>query len=326
MAAKRRTLPLTAGSLTTAALLVACGAANTVLSAAAPVSAPASAPTSAPKTRMVNYHGDNYSARETPQGTILTLVGNVKIVSDDSTLLTDQATFNRTTSVADSPGKLHIDDSRNSVIGDRGVAYYKTREAKITGSVVIVVKPKQSQPAAPGAKTSMRSEFNAPATITCDNVDYFWGERVAVATGNLTLKYKDYVVTAEKAIFYGKQDRIDLTGNVHYVHSGKQESGTTPMAQAIITEGKEQLLTGAVNGELPVDNEDEKPSAAPTAPPLIDLHNGGKTPVPAGSPTTTPNEPATNPAATPAVTPATTPSTPAAPNASPTPTSAGGQP
>jgi lipopolysaccharide export system protein LptA len=221
------------------------------------------APPPATKTRLVNVTGDSYLERETPQGTVLTLNGSVKITSEDTTLTTALATYNKTTSVANAPGRVRIEDAQNTVVGDRGMAFYKPRDARIAGNVTITVKPKANSRNAP--EGSLRREFNAPATITCDNVDYNWRDRIAVATGRLTLRYKDRTVTADKAVYYGKEERVVLTGSVHYTRSGRKDNGDAEMAVAIMTEGREEFripkTPKGLRVLLEVDDEDQAPSS-----------------------------------------------------------------
>ena len=260
-----------------------------------------------PKTRLVDFVGDSYVEKETTQGTILTLSGNVKIVSDDTTLLTELATLNKKTSVANSPGKVRINDTQNSVIGDRGVAYYKTRDAKVTGNVVITIKPKQAPQKTDDG--SLRNEFNAPITINCENGDYNWRDRVAVATGRLTFHFKDRTVTADKAVYYGNEEKVVLTGNVHYTRANRKDNGTSPQAIAIITEGKEEFTVpkspGGVRGTMEVDEEEAPNATTPTKdgtnpPPKIGPRGALPT-----SPVTAPSLPTTPPANSPSSSPAT---------------------
>ena len=257
------------------------------------------------KPRMVKVYGDNYNEKQTTAGTVANAAGNVRITSEDTTLVTALASYNRTTAIANSPGKVQIDDAQNTIIGDTGVAYYNRRDARISGNVHITARPKPGNSNAPTG--SARREFTQPAYITCDNVDYNWRGRVAHLTGHLILKYQDRTVTATEGWYYGKDERVELVGSVHYVRANG-DKGDTPRATAILTEGAEEYRTEKFQGNFEVKDED--------APPVTTPAGGGKTPArpgtaPAATPTPlppvksidTPPAPSTPPPAPPVVVP-----------------------
>lgn len=239
-------------------------------------------------TSEVKAKGDQMTAEETPQGTLLTANGNLTFSSDDMTLVTAKALWNDTTKVATSPGKLTMTDPENTLTGNTGTAFYRTKDAKIRGNVVINTRPKPNTSPAEG---SPRRAFNAPAVITCESVDYNWRSKVAVATGNLKLVQKDRTVTADKCIFEGKQDRVTLEGNVVYTKGDGKQSGKAKKVVIIITEGKEKFTAYEVpEAKFTVEDEEEATVPGTGAPPP-----GGA----AGDPGTGPTSPPTTPPGTP---------------------------
>ena len=197
-----------------------------------------------------------------------TLRRNVVIQSRGTVLRTQLAQYNETTGVATSPGQLQISDERNTLHGNSGVAYYARRQAIITGSVKIVVRPKESNTAPKG---SARSEFRDPVTVFCDRVEYNWRTKVAVCTGHLTLKQstrkgETRTATADTLTYEATPERVTLTGNVHAVDSqGRDLRG--PKAIAIVRENAETFtMVGRTRIITPVDeDEEEETPAAPAA-------------------------------------------------------------
>jgi lipopolysaccharide assembly outer membrane protein LptD (OstA) len=260
---------------------------------------PAGAAPPAAKKRKVNVVMDSYSD-DVATG-IRTLTGNVRITSDDTVMRTALAQYNTKTSVAVSPGQVQINDERNTLIGNNGKAFYKTRDAVIQGAVRIVVRPKPGSASAP--EGSVRREFKDPVTIFCDRVDYNWRTQIAIATGHLTLKQNTSAgvtrtATARTLKYFTKEERLVLEGDVDAVDSkGQKLKG--PLAVAIIREGYEQfrMEKGAI-ADFEVEDEDE-PAASPTpllpAPVTIPATPTPTPPVPVTPPVPTPT-PKVNPA------------------------------
>ncbi|GAB4463201.1 MAG: hypothetical protein OHK0029_31430 [Armatimonadaceae bacterium] len=229
---------------------------------AQPAAQTASAAASRANTRKVSVRGDKYREK----GGIYNLNGNVKITSEDSILTTDAAAYNKQTKIATSPGPLKIEDSLNTITGKRGTAYYTSRDAKIRENVVIVAKPRPEDRNAPPG--SARREFDAPATITCDSVDYNWGTRVAVLTGNLKIVQKERTVTAKKAIYDAKTEIVKLEGDVVYVNSKNGDRFEGEKATIGVKQGEEFFEADNVKGSFTLEDEVETtpPPAENSAP------------------------------------------------------------
>lgn len=246
------------------------------------------APTSGGK--FVDVTGDVYRSRQTPQGTISTISGNAVFRYEDSILRTDTATYNQRTQIATSPGKVQIDDAQNTIVGNQGVAYYRSRVADITGGVRIVARPRPQDRAAP--EGSLRRDFKDPVTITCDRVRYNWRTRIATASGNLTFRQQGgRTLTADQAVYDGRAERVTLTRNVR----GVDAKGSVILANsAIVTlrEGEETVTVfGIKRGtQFPVENDDTEPPApvgpAPVAPGLPGSPGATPPATPPAGPTT----------------------------------------
>ena len=263
------------------------------------------------KERFVHIDSKQFSDTKTPQGQLRNAWGAVIIKSDDTTLKTEQAVYNKDTEIANSPGKLQIDDPQNTVVGSTGTAFYKTRDAVISGQVTLTLRPKPEDKNAPDG--SARREFKSPATITCTKLTYNWKNRIATATGNLKVRYEDRTVTAEKAVYYGADETIVLTGNVKYTRPNG-DVGKASKAIAKLKEGQEAFYaegdkTAPISGTFAVSGDEEEDGPAPAAPPIPSVGSSPVPTPPAGSPTGP--APTPPPAEAPPATPATTPPPPA---------------
>ncbi len=246
-----------------------------------------------PKKRAVQLKSDLTVIKENPggRGRTYILTGNVMIRSEDTTLRTDAATYNMETGIASSPGKVQIDDAQNTLVGDKGVAYYRKRTANVTGNVRITMRPRPQDQSAP--EGSLRREFKDPAFITCDAVDYNWRTRVAATRGELTMRQRNRTVTAERAVYDGRNEKVSLTGDVHGVTTDGDDIRARK-ATAILTEGKEELILEAPQGVIRVDiEEDEEGAETPT--PAAPATPAIPAPAPATPPETAPALPGAGP-------------------------------
>lgn len=164
---------------------------------------------------IVEFESKYGITKDLPSGkSLATLSGDVVIRSKDATLSTQTATYNGETQIATSPARLRLDDEQNTLLANKGVAYYSTRDADFTGNVVITARPKQSRDGANAAKGSLRRNFKDPVTITCGKVRYNWRTKKAVLTGDLVIKQKDRVITADRGLYDGVAETVTLVGNI----------------------------------------------------------------------------------------------------------------
>jgi len=249
----------------------------------------------------VPYKADVFNRILQPDGAYVDyMTGNVSFEGKGSRLSSQYLTFNETSQIGTSPGALRLEDEQNTLTGNKGVAFYQTRDAKITGNVRIIIRPKpaDSQKAREG---SARRNFKDPITITCGRVDYNWRTRKGVCTENLVLKQLDRTVTCERMVFDGRAEVVTFEGNVRFVNT-KGETGQGPTATLILKEGFERFQMGkGVSGQILVEDEDETPP--PADPPLPEEQFTPPVPPPSTDDTAPP--PTTDPP--PTVPPTTTP-------------------
>jgi len=191
------------------------------------------------------------------QKTVL-LTGNVVISQGDTVIKSDKIEYDEDTQIAKSPGPLSITDPDNDIKGDSGIAYLKQRRGSIDGNVKLLTKPNQK----PGA-TEKSAEWRDPVTVTCDTLEYLYKQKQATAAGHLKMLQKDRTITADKAVYLVKDERMTLTGAVQ----GSDEKGQTMSAGGKVTislkEGDEWMEMEQASGTFKVKSEEETETPAP---------------------------------------------------------------
>ena len=236
--------------------------------------------------RDLLFNGKQVSQRLTAQGEIITLAGDAWLSSEDTKLTTQLAALNRKTNIASSPGKLVLDTQDATINANTGTAYYATRDVLMRGQIVMNIRPRAQDKNAP--EGSARQRFDSPAVVTCDKLDYNWGSRQGILTGNLIIKQKNRTVTADRVLVDAKNEILTLDGNVTY----KTTDGDDGKAkQAIINyrDGAQMPFraVGGVGGVFKIDEDAGTPAPAPQAPlPVVPPPIDDTTPVPAPPPTT----------------------------------------
>ena len=223
-------------------------------------------------TRIYFQHD---AAEYNTQTELLVMTGNVVFEYKDTVFKSQKVLYNRPERIASSPVAVQLDDSQNTITGDRGTAFYKLTTTKIEGNVKIVARPEQ--PSKAGASTkSLRKEFDSPVTITSRNVTYNWKTRIAIPAGDIkitfTLKGKKgpklWTVTSDTMEYQGKTETVYLRGNVHASNKDGEKFDAVS-ATVILKNGQENLVAKQVTqGQLNYDDvkeEDDKTTAPPPA-------------------------------------------------------------
>ena len=212
----------------------------------------------------------------------LSMQGNVVFEYKDTVFKSQKVLYNRPERIASSPVAVQLDDSQNTITGDRGTAYYKRTTANIEGNVKIVARPDQPSKAGASAK-SLRKDFDSPVTITSRTVTYNWKTRIAIPAGDIKITFtlknkkgpKEWTVTSDAMEYSGKTETVVLTGNVH-ARAKDGDKFDCRSATVILKEGSNNLKLNQVeNGQVNYDDvkEDDGPEKAP--PPVTGAGRSG---------------------------------------------------
>ena len=161
----------------------------------------------------------------------------------------------------------------------------------VTGSVVVVVKPKSDkpEPMAPAPVTLNPANGTAtvdspgkqdegpssarkyPATITCDKLEYEYAKekKHAVLNGNFKvvqkLSDKTRTMTAEHAEWFGLEERLVLYPPVHAEDTKGMKADSKEIVTVLTKEGAEGLTMKKGMAIINVD-DDDTPDAQPGKP------------------------------------------------------------
>jgi hypothetical protein len=206
--------------------------------------------------------------------------------ADDMTVTGAKGRYNKNSKVLDAESNLVMDDPEHHVTGDK--AHVDNGKAKLsifTGSVIVVVKPKDKPAAAGGSDVA--DEKGNGGTITCDRVEDYYKRKFVILIGHLTFKQTitkkdgstvDRTLTAEHAEYDGKTDKMHLFAPVDLKDTDNQEGHFKKDVFVGTKEGEETLKTegpGHIIFVIPDDKDDaeENTPGKPQA-------NGDKTPAP----------------------------------------------
>lgn len=182
------------------------------------------------------------------------LKGGVTFTHDDTTLTSDQVTYDKKSSIATSPGKVSISDPECNITGDKGTANFDKKLGVLEGSVTMLVKPKPTEETT-SDKDSIRAKMTKPTTITCPKVEYLYKSKIATLTGGVNFKQEKRSASAQKAIYDAKKELLTLSGDV----KGIDEDGQTFSAPAVkmsLKKGDEWMEAENANASFKVDVEE----------------------------------------------------------------------
>ena len=204
---------------------------------------------------------------------------------------------------ATATGNMSVNDKQADITGEKCVTHFakSKRLAVVTGSVVILVKPKkennpQVAPAAPAPVTlnngkatlqdppsgaadeGATSARKYPATITCDKLEYQYAKdkKHALLTGNFKvvqkLSDKTRTLTAEHAEWLGLEEKLILYPPVHAEDTKGMIADSKEIVTVLTKEGVEGISMKKGTAVVVVqDDDDELPAkpnpAAPTKKP-----------------------------------------------------------
>ena len=218
--------------------------------------APTAAQT-ADKDRLVDIEMDHPSIN---QKTGMITGRNLKYRDPEEkmTVTGDTAQHDQNKDTVDTKGSLIMDDPNHHVTGDKAHVERKTKLAIVTGNVVIVLKPKEEQPAAPvggveNNKADVKKDRNRGGTITCDQVDDYYKKEFAILTGHLVFKQIITKDNGEKVERTLTADHAEYDGKANKMHLFLPVKGHDSDGQEM--EFEKDVMVGTKEGEETVESE-----------------------------------------------------------------------
>ena len=135
--------------------------------------------------------------------------GNVIITQEDITLTAQEADFDVDKKIGQIKGDIKLIQSDITITGETLEAFLNDKRYIFQGKVILVQERKDEED----------KEDNI--TWNCNNLEIFTDTQDLTATGEVNILKKDYTITAEKAIYNDKEQKITLVGKVRI----EEESG-----------------------------------------------------------------------------------------------------
>lgn len=135
--------------------------------------------------------------------------GNVIITQEDITLTAQEADFDVDKKIGQIKGDIKLVQSDITITGETLEAFLNDKRYIFQGKVILVQERKDEED----------KEDNI--TWNCNNLEIFTDTQDLTATGEVKILKKDYIITAEKAVYNDKEQKITLVGKVRI----EEESG-----------------------------------------------------------------------------------------------------
>lgn len=169
-------------------------------------------------------------------------------------------------------------DIESTVTSDRVTAWSSPRRAEFVGNVKMVNDPTKNPKKKANPKGEARDQFSTElSTTTSDKLSYDYGNKRAIATGNVTVVQKERTIWADQGVYDQKLELITLRGNVRLKNTGDDELKELYDAETVTISLETDWIDivakqdGFVTIELEVSDEEE-----PVAQPKTEVPAPGK--------------------------------------------------
>jgi len=128
--------------------------------------------------------------------------GNVIITQEDITLTAREADFDVDKKIGQIKGDIKLVQSDITITGETLEAFLNDKKYVFQEKVILIQERKDKE------------EKEDNIVWNCNMLEIFTDTRDLTATGEVKIFKKDYIITAEKAIYNDKEQKIDLIGKV----------------------------------------------------------------------------------------------------------------
>jgi len=149
---------------------------------------------------VVNIEADNVIYDKSTDKMVFE--GNVVITQEDIILTAQEADFDVDKKIGNIKGNIKLVQSDITITGEILEAYLNDKRYIFQEKVILVQERKDKE------------EKEDNITWNCNKLEIFTDTRDLTATGEVKIFKKDYIITAERAIYNDKEQKIDLIGKV----------------------------------------------------------------------------------------------------------------
>lgn len=178
----------------------------------------------------------------------------IREVGEDYQMVADRVEYDDRNDTANGSGNLHFTDVDTTIVGDLVVVNFDEKRAVLTGNVTLTSH---------GEETTDEDEEELPlkdryrkkrTVVNCDQLDYWYKEKRAVATGNLRFKQGDRHGTAGTATYLEKDDILLLEGAVQVTN----KKGEIAKAPQVTIDNKQDTMAADQGVEITFFVEEEE--------------------------------------------------------------------
>lgn len=152
------------------------------------------------KESVVNIEADNVIYDKSTDKMVFK--GNVIITQEDITLTAQEADFDVDKKIGQIKGDIKLVQSDITITGETLEAFLNDKRYIFQEKVILVQERKDKE------------EKEDNLTWNCNNLEIFTDTQDLIATGEVKILKKDYIITAEKAVYNDKEQKITLSGKV----------------------------------------------------------------------------------------------------------------
>jgi len=158
------------------------------------------------KESVVNIQADNVTYDKSTDKMIFK--GNVIITQEDITLTAQEADFDVDKKIGNIKGDIKLVQSDITITGETLEAFLNDKRYIFQEKVILIQERKDKE------------EKEDNIIWNCNNLEIFTDTQDLTATGEVKILKKDYTITAEKAIYNDKEQKITLTGKIRIEEEG----------------------------------------------------------------------------------------------------------
>jgi len=182
--------------------------------------------------------------------------GEVVFTHEDTVISSDQVDYDDVAKTALSAATIKITNPECDVTGDKGSAYFRKKLGVVEGNVVMLLKPKKEASDTSAGKDSV-DKFKQDTTVTCARIEYFYGQKLASAQGNVVFKQQKRTAYADKAVYDQKAELLTLTGNAHATDEDGQTFTAPGEVKISLKKGDEWMEGSNASGKVKIDLGEE---------------------------------------------------------------------
>jgi len=149
---------------------------------------------------VVNIEADNVTYDKSTDKMVF--AGNVVITQEDITLTAQAADFDVDKKIGQISGDIKLVQTDITITGETLEAYLNDKRYIFQEMIKLIQERKDKE------------EKEDNIIWNCKKLEIFTDTRNLTATGEVKILKKDYIITAEEAVYNDKEQKIDLTGKV----------------------------------------------------------------------------------------------------------------